>query len=450
MPEISAPPASGGRHRKPRAQSVAVRRALLIAAATPVAGAILAGPSAYAADKPTAASTTPPDERAGLDAAERKIAANLDTRVKDKRLGTDVSGVVLDAQSNKVVWGHNATTALMPASNAKLATATAALAVLGPDHRFTTRVVYGDGTLTLIGGGDRVLTTADITSLAQTAAQGLKFAGLSSVKVRVDDSLFPEPTLANGWNQDYFPDSVAPVRALVVDGHGVTDTSLDAGGVFAKQLAAKGITVDGDVTRGQSAPSDVPVATHSSPALSEIVKRMLKTSDNNIAETLLRMTALRAGQPATFEGGTQVVRDVLSRRYGVSTDNFEIHDGSGLSRADRIPAATIADILDAVTDPANSQTLGSIEKGLPVAGEAGSTLGPEFGRFDTPDSACAVGKVKAKTGTLTGASALSGLTQAADGRWKVFSFIENNSTASNADITNALDGLASTVNGCRA
>lgn len=160
------------------------------------------------------------------------------------------------------------------------------------------------------------------------------------------------------------------------------------------------------------------------------------------------MTALGAGQPATFEGGTAVVRDVLSHRYGVSMDNFAIYDGSGLSRFDRIPAQTIADILDLLTDPRYSPTLKSIEDGLPVAGEAGSTLGPEWGRFDTLDSQCAVGKVKGKTGTLTGAIALSGLTKARDGRWKVFSFIENDSTADPDATKDAMDGLAATVNGC--
>jgi D-alanyl-D-alanine carboxypeptidase/D-alanyl-D-alanine-endopeptidase (penicillin-binding protein 4) len=59
-----------------------------------------------------------------------------------------------------------------------------------------------------------------------------------------------------------------------------------------------------------------------------------------------------------------------------------------------------------------------------------------------------VGKVKGKTGTLTGAIALSGLTQGKDGRWKVFSFIENNSTADAGAIKDSLDGLAATVNGC--
>ncbi|MFI0533259.1 D-alanyl-D-alanine carboxypeptidase/D-alanyl-D-alanine-endopeptidase [Streptomyces scabiei] len=442
MPLPSSGIRATGRHRKAKAPNPALRRAAVLALVAPMAGTIMAGTSAFAADKATAKPGA-----TELDPAEQKIADNLNTRGQDTRLGTRLGGVVIDAKSDKVVWGHNADTALMAASNTKLATATAALTRLGPEHRFTTKVVYGDGTLTLVGGGDRTLTTADLDALAGTAVAGLKNAGLTSVKVRIDDSLFPEPTLANGWNTGYYPDSVAPVRALVVDSHNVDDTSLDAGGVFAKQLAARGVTVDGGVTRGVVGKGDVPVASHTSGKLSTVVKQMLKVSDNDIAESLLRLTALGAGRSATFEDGTAVVREVLTR-YGISLGNFEMYDGSGLSRATRIPARTIADIVDLAADPRHARTLRYVIDGLPVSGEAGATLGPEFGRFDTADSKCAVGQVMAKTGTLTGAVALSGLTKAQDGEWKVFSFIENDSTAGPSDIKDALDGLAATVNGC--
>ncbi|WP_327181750.1 D-alanyl-D-alanine carboxypeptidase/D-alanyl-D-alanine endopeptidase [Streptomyces sp. NBC_01334] len=447
-PVHSFAPGGRRRHRKAKQSSTGVRRAIVLALALPVTSAALAGPSAFAAEK--GIGTTAKDTAAGrtLDADDQQLVANLEARVVDPRLGSEVSGVVLDSESDTTLWDHNGATALMPASNTKLATATAALTVLGPNHRFTTKVVYGNGTLTVVGGGDRTLTSADLAELAKTAVAGLKAAGLTSVKVAVDDSLFGAPTLANGWNTGYYPDSVAPVRALVVDGHGVQDTSIDAGQVFAQQLTAAGVTVDGAVTRAEAAPGDVPVARHQSAALSEIVHKMIKVSDNNIAETLLRMTALGAGRPATFEDGTDVVRKVLSLRYGVSLDNFEIYDGSGLSRANRIPAATLAEILELLTESRYSRTLGSILDGLPVSGEAGSTLGPEWGRFDDVNSKCAVGKVHAKTGTLTGAIALSGLTQGKDGKWKVFSFIENNSTANPNDIKDAMDGLAATVNGC--
>ncbi|MEH0581592.1 MULTISPECIES: D-alanyl-D-alanine carboxypeptidase/D-alanyl-D-alanine-endopeptidase [Streptomyces] len=447
-PVNSFVPGGRRRHRKAKQSSTGVRRAIVLALAVPVTSAALAGPSAFAAEKGigTTAKDTAPSQ--GLDADDQQMVTNLETRVLDQRLGANVSGVVLDADSDSTLWDHNGATAMMPASNVKLATSTAALTVLGPHHRFTTKVVYGNGTLTLIGGGDRTLTTADLTELAKTAVAGLKAAGLTTVKVAVDDSLFPEPTLANGWNTGYYPDSVAPVRALVVDGHGVEDTSLDAGQVFAQQLATAGVTVDGAVGRATASKGDVPVARHTSAPLSDIVHTMLKTSDNNMAETLLRMTALGAGRQATFEDGTQVVRQVLSQRYGVSLDHFEMYDGSGLSRADRIPAATLADILELLTESRYAHTLGSILDGLPVSGEAGSTLGPEWGRFDDVNSKCAVGKVHAKTGTLTGAIALSGLTQGKDGKWKVFSFIENGSTANPNDIKDAMDGLAATVNGC--
>ncbi|MGW0515395.1 D-alanyl-D-alanine carboxypeptidase/D-alanyl-D-alanine endopeptidase [Streptomyces olivaceoviridis] len=431
---MSSASTAGGRHRKPKSVSPAVRRTLIVAAAAPVAGALFTAPSAFAADQ--------------LTPTEQRISDNLDTRVVDERIGSTFSGVVLDAESDTVIWSHDAQTALMPASNTKLATATAALTVLGPDHRFTTKVVYDNGTLTIIGGGDRTLTTDDIAALAKDAAAGLRSAGLNTVKVRIDDSLFPEPELAPGWTQNYYDDQVAPVRALSLNGSLNADTGIEAGEAFARQLSEQGITVEGGVTRGQAGPGTVPVAEHASEALSSVVKQMLKKSDNSIAEALLRATALGSGRPATFDGGVEAVRTVLSERYGVSMDNFVIRDGSGLSRDNRIPAQTIADILDNVTEPANRDVLRSIDEGLPVAGEAGSTLGPEWGRFDTADSTCAVGEVKAKTGTLTGAAALSGLTKGEDGRWRVFAFVDNDSPAAAADVKDALDGLAATVNGC--
>ncbi|MFH8439977.1 D-alanyl-D-alanine carboxypeptidase/D-alanyl-D-alanine-endopeptidase [Streptomyces sp. NPDC018026] len=436
--------APGGRrrHRRARVSRVGARRALVLAMAVPVASATLAGTSAFAADD-----NSPRPQGISVDdlaADDAQLVENLNERLADERLGTDVSGVVLDADSDTALWDHNGSTALMPASNAKLATATTALTLLGANHEFTTKVVYGEGTLTLVGGGDRTLTGEDVAALAKTAADGLKAAGRTDVQVRVDDSLFADPSLAEGWNEGYYPTEVAPVRSLVVDGAAVQDTSIDAGEVFAKKLAAQGITVDGEVSRTTAKQSDVPVAQHKSAPLSDIVKQMLKTSDNNIAETLLRMSAVELGKPGTFEAGTALVRQVLSS-YGISLDNFEMHDGSGLSRADRIPAATLAQLLDAITE---SPALGSILEGLPIAGEAGASLGPEWGRFDDPNSECAVGKVHAKTGTLTGAIALSGVTRTDDGDWRIFSFIENNSTADPSDIKDAMDGLAATVNGC--
>src|SRR5579884_3868912 len=114
-----------GRHRRPRPQNAAVRRALTVAATAPLAAAVLLGQSsAFAADAPAAATAHAPDT------ADQQIAKNLTTRIGNAAFdGSQFDGIVLDAASGRVVWDHDAATPLMPASNAKLATATAALTV---------------------------------------------------------------------------------------------------------------------------------------------------------------------------------------------------------------------------------------------------------------------------------------------------------------------------------
>lgn len=83
--------------------------------------------------------------------------------------------------------------------------------------------------------------------------------------------------------------------------------TVDAGRVFAGQLAADSVTVTGHVTRATARPTDVPVAQHPAAPLPDIVHAILKHSDNDSAETLLRMTALGAvldGLPVSGEAGS--------------------------------------------------------------------------------------------------------------------------------------------------
>jgi D-alanyl-D-alanine carboxypeptidase/D-alanyl-D-alanine-endopeptidase (penicillin-binding protein 4) len=95
-----------------------------------------------------------------------------------------------------------------------------------------------------------------------------------------------------------------------------------------------------------------------------------------------------------------------------------VHDGRGRSRIDRIPAAA-------------------------------PTLGTGRGRLGAPGSRCAVGGVRAKTGTLTDATALSDTGRTNDGERHVLPRVENASTAAPNEIEVAQDGPAATVNGCR-
>ena len=385
----------------------------------------------------------------GADSADRSIAQRLQQRFPQAGLGSGRVGQVLDAGSGRTVWSSGALLGRMPASTLKLATAVTALTVLGPDHTERTRTVYANGTVYLVGGGDQRLDRTGLGRLAGDTARALKARGLTLRALRVDDSLFPAPTLAPGWQRGYLPYELAPVRALALCGDRVDDTALAAGEVFARALTTAGVAVPHGPLRRAVAPAvgggAVLLASRTSVPLWNTVEYMLKVSDNNIAEGLLRLTAQGRGRPATWQGGTDVVQQVL-KGYRVPLGGVRIFDGSGLSRQDRVTAAALAALAALAVDPARHRTLWPLLEGLPIAGRDG-TLAARLHRFDTSPSSCAAGRVHAKTGTLHDSTALAGVARGSDGRWKAFAFVENGPVRK-SQARKGLDRLAATVTGC--
>jgi D-alanyl-D-alanine carboxypeptidase/D-alanyl-D-alanine-endopeptidase (penicillin-binding protein 4) len=146
-------------------------------------------------------------------------------------------------------------------------------------------------------------------------------------------------------------------------------------------------------------------AVHGAP-LSQVVQHTLEVSDNEASEVLARHVAIASGGSASFDGGAAAVSEVLAR-LGVDLTGAVIHDGSGLSRADRLGPGTLLDVLRvAATDP----DLRTVVSGLPVAGFSGSLAL----RFEKAPRV-ALGVVRAKTGTLTGVNGLAGTVMTRDG-----------------------------------
>ena len=96
--------------------------------------------------------------------------------------------VVIDVESGQVLAEHQADRAVVPASVAKLPTAVAALAVLGPEHRFETQLALDGSTLFLVGGGDPLLTPEDL----KPAFKRLKERGLRIERFAYDATALPE------------------------------------------------------------------------------------------------------------------------------------------------------------------------------------------------------------------------------------------------------------------
>jgi D-alanyl-D-alanine carboxypeptidase/D-alanyl-D-alanine-endopeptidase (penicillin-binding protein 4) len=242
---------------------------------------------------------------------------------------------------------------------------------------------------------------------------------------------------------DYMPTDVSPVRSLVVNQHTRWDTSIDAGNEFAAQLKAYGLTLRA-VERART-PRGAPVlASVQGRRLDSIVKSMLLPSDNDYAEALHRLVALKTGYAATWSGSAAAQRKVLLG-LGIDLGTSRLYDGSGLSRADRLTARQLVSVLSLPLD-GNHPKLVSLLDSLPVAGRSG-TLAPKYLRYTTWPTRCAVGLVEGKTGSLRGVITLAGYARGADGRTKAFAFLANG-VPSTLTTRRAVDKLATTVTGC--
>lgn len=413
---------------------------------------------------PAQAPAGPVAPAAGGPLSAAKVAAAVSPYVNGGALGPHVGVLVAGLSSGSVVYrrGHGA---FAPASVMKLLTMTAALAALGPQARFSTTVrrVGNSRTIVLVGGGDPLLASsaanakrlyprrADVATLAKATARQLNALGINQVRLSYDDSLFSGRKVNPRWPATYVSQGVVPpIDALWVDegqapgkpGY-APDPAARAAKVFGAALAGDGIVVQGTVTRRVSRPDDALLARVQSPRLGDIVHRALGFSDNNAAEVIGHQIGIAEGMGGSFSGGVRAVRTVL-RRLGVLTGHDRIYDASGLSRDNRLTPRTLVDVLLMAASPTHPR-LRDVITGLPVAGFSGSL---KF-RFGTGLTA-GRGRVRAKTGTLTGVSALAGLATDLQGDPMVFAVMADQVPATETlNARAALDRLTAALGGCR-
>ncbi|MGH8894217.1 MAG: D-alanyl-D-alanine carboxypeptidase [Actinomycetes bacterium] len=420
-------------HRRTPARPATRRLTTAAAAVVAVAGALVPAASAAADEAP-------------LSATDQAAHELLTSRSTAKNLGDDLAGMVADAETGQEVWSHHPVERQIPASTVKIVTAVNALTTFGPAHRFRTRAMTGATSrrVVLVGGGDPSLSRSDLRRLAGRTAAALAPDGRRRVRVDVDDTLFPAPTHAQGWRAGYTIADVSPVRALVVDQHRTWDTSMDAGRLFARMLEREGLRVRAVARRARPAGSAV-IARVRGDDVAIQVGYMLRTSDNDVAESLHRLVAVHTGFAASWAGAAEAQVAALAR-LGVTVAPGSLHDGSGLSRRDRLRPSEVVAVLRTAFDPAHPELAGLQRGSLAIAGVSG-TLAPSFRRYVTNPTRCAAGLIEAKTGSLSGVIALSGLARGADGRVKVFSFLLNR-VPSTLTTRRAVDRLAATVTGC--
>ncbi|WP_198351536.1 D-alanyl-D-alanine carboxypeptidase/D-alanyl-D-alanine endopeptidase [Streptomyces typhae] len=195
-----------------------------------------------------------------------------------------------------------------------------------------------------------------------------------------------------------------------------------AAAIFRDALAAHGVRVSGPTKAGIAAPEGArALAAHDSMPLKDLLIPFMKLSNNMHAESLTKAMGHKAtGRPGSWGDGIAAIAGYL-KTAGVDPGDLRQVDGSGLSRKNNVAADQfIALLRSAKGEP----WFADWYRSLPVACDPdkfdGGTLRSRM--CGTP----AALNVRAKTGTLTGASALSGYVTDAGGRELVFSIILNN------------------------
>lgn len=377
-------------------------------------------------------------------------AADLEARMAAKAGLPVVAGglafSVVDADTGDVLAQRDADTARVPASTLKLLTAAAVLRRYSGDEVLVTRAALQDGVVTLVGGGDMTLTEKELRGLAEQTAALATEQGATQVQLALDDSY-----LAGGENPAWGNNGTAggwvtPTASLALEegwldgeqyGPKSADPAGDAARRFAELLGEAGLEVTGEITSAR-APADAPsVEIHSEP-IAELVRHTLLISDNTTAELLAHLVALSRGEETTPAGAAAAVEAeirALGDEIGVPPEELEaldLHDGSGLSRENRVPPALFSAVLAEVASgevPALEQILYDV----PIAGLTG-TLADRFEAEDTKD---ADGLVRGKTGYLGGAATLAGVSVLPDGRTVGYSIVVHGFDGAEADAARA-------------
>lgn len=406
--------------------------------------------------------------------AYAKKFSDLDAIIQSFENGKVEIGIAVQALSRrKNIYGYNALTPLNPASTMKALTSIASLRYLGPDYTYNTFLTtdqhYENGInhLYVKGSGDPTITTQRFEHIAKT----LKDLGITEIRgnIAIDNSYFlKDPELPSGLKQHMAenaalvlnprwvgseskqelgdrmqPDELASLKAelpqykvpelmrpsikanpkrqtkdeLVRKGRNIryADPVRQAGEMLKDVFLRNGIAVKGQVVVGIDQGFIVLFEDPSEP-LVNILKEVNKKSNNFMAEMVLKgLSAERMGPPGSMQKGALFLSSFLGYN-GVSSKEYKIVNGSGLSRDNRISANALTQILTYAWR--DSKIRKPFLETLPIAGVDGTLKR----RLLTPELA---GNVRAKTGTLNDTCALSGYLKAKSGKDLAFTILVN-------------------------
>ena len=340
---------------------------------------------------------------------------------------TQLGLYVYDLTDGQPLYAVNAAHRMRPASCQKVVTAITALNYLKgnyrlkTDFRITGTVKNGvlNGDLIVVGGMDPIVTDFE---LLQAAASIKQQQGIESISGNIiyDRSMREDAPYGWGWCWD---DDYGPLSALLVDGKDCFEQS------WTKAMEKVGIKAPSPNPSPEEEGRNARKGNKSLPPWGEVggglvytiqhdidalLETMMKESDNIYAECLFYQTAATVGKKgAGRKQGAQRTEELL-KRIGLEPSRYQIADGSGLSLYNYVSAEMLVAMLGYAWNTPDIKE--HLLPSLPIAGFDGTLKKRMIGTE-------AEGNVRAKTGTVTGVSALSGYLTAVNGHTLAFSII---------------------------
>lgn len=294
--------------------------------------------------------------------------------------------VLLDPVTGESIFKYSADSLRMPASLLKIFSAVALLDYVDPEFRFTTEIFTGAEPNTLI--------------IAGSLDPWMERNGVLAIKMG-RTSL---PKIVKTALKKLDADNGSPIKTLSIEYSNMHSTDLD----FIKaQFAARNIKVSIIKVTAEEAQlySKESIAKFQSPTLQKIMDWMLIWSDNTLGNRMAMYASMKAGNGYSESGIEKTFIKTLTN-LEIDATGLNAVDGSGLSRANRVSAEMLSQLL---LKTYNNDKYRTIYGGLPVGGVNGTMRN----RFVT-SAPKAIGLVRTKTGSLTGVVSMAGYVQGGD------------------------------------